>query len=83
MRCRVVRSGLRVAAARGCGADEVEQVLAFDVVELQRAGDRVEHLRGGAVGLPALEAGVVVHAHASEVSHLFTAQAGDPARAVG
>ena len=58
------------------GAGEVEQVRALGVVELQGAGDGVEHGGGGAGDRAALELGVVLHADAGERGDLAAAQAG-------
>jgi len=49
---------------------------AFGVVESQRVGERVEDLIGGAGGVPALQAFVVLDAHTRERGDLFAAQAG-------
>jgi hypothetical protein len=47
-----------------CGAGEVEEVGAFGVVELKRAGERAQHALGDAVHVSALKPGVVLDAHA-------------------
>jgi hypothetical protein len=61
-----------------CTVGQVEQVLAFDVVELQRLRDRVEHALRGAADVAAFELGVVVEADTGEGGDLFAAQAGHP-----
>ena len=65
-----------LAAAGVGGAGEVEQVGPFGLVELQRAGEGLEHGLGDAGEVPALEAGVVVGADAGEQGDFFAAQAG-------
>ena len=52
---------------------------AFGLVELQGPDDAFEHVLGDAVGVAALEAGVVLDADPGEHRHLFAAQALDPA----
>ena len=54
-------------------------VLAFDVVELQRPGDRVEHALRRSADVPALELRVVVQAHPGQPCDLFAAEAGHAA----
>ena len=49
---------------------------AFGVVEAQRVSERVEDLIGGAGGVPALQAFVVLDAHTGEGGDLFASQAG-------
>jgi hypothetical protein len=56
---------------------------ALGVVELQRAGERLEHALGDSPDVAALEAGVVRDAHAGEDGDLLAAQSGNAARAVG
>ncbi len=57
---------------------------ALGLVEPQRAGDRVEHLRRDARDGAALDPRVVLDAHAGERRHLAAAQAADlAARADG
>jgi len=46
---------------------------AFGVVESQRVGERVEDLIGGAGGVPALQAFVVLDAHTCEGGDLLAA----------
>ena len=74
-------------AARGKdglrGAGQVEQVRALGVVELQRAGERVEHAVGDAAHVAALQARVVRDADAGQHGHLLAPQAGHAARPVG
>jgi hypothetical protein len=56
-----------VAGRVGCGvASEVEEVVAFDIVELQGSRDALEHAPGGVADVAALEPGVVVGADAGE-----------------
>jgi hypothetical protein len=50
---------------------EVEEMGAFGVVEAQRVRERIEDLIGGAGGVPALQAFVVLDAHACEGGDLF------------
>lgn len=55
---------LLARTAAGCcggrrGADQVEQVGSLGLVEMQGAGDALEHVVGDAVGVPALESRVV------------------------
>jgi hypothetical protein len=66
-----------------CGAGEVQEVGAFGVVELERAGERVGHALGGPVHVPALEAGVVGDADAGQDGDLLAAQSRNATRAVG
>ena len=49
---------------------------ALSVVEAQRACERVEDLIGGAGGVPALQAFVVLDAYTCEGGDLFASQAG-------
>ena len=56
---------------------------ALGVVELQRPGERLQHALGDAADVAALEALVVVDAHAGERRDLLAAQARHPPRAVG
>jgi hypothetical protein len=58
-------------------------VRALGVVELERPGQRLEHQLGDAADLAALQAPVVVDAHAGQRRDLLAAQAGDPSPAVG
>src|SRR4051795_1900925 len=64
------------------GAGEVEQVGALGVIELERAGQRVQHALGGAAHVSALQAGVVRDAHAGQDGDLPAAQSGNAATAV-
>ena len=48
------------------------------LVELQRAGDRAEHLVGDAAEVAALQPGVVVDAHAGDHRHLLAPQSRHP-----
>src|SRR4051812_16873013 len=69
-------------AARGPGrTGEVEQVGVLGLVELQRAGDRVQDVLGHAADVALLEPRVPVRADASEHSDLFASQARDAAAA--
>ncbi len=61
------------------GADQVEQVGPFGLVELQGPGDAFEDVFGRTVGVSAFEAGVVLDADAGQHGHLFSAQAGHAA----
>jgi hypothetical protein len=58
---------------------EAEQVGAFGVVELQGAGEGVEHAGRDTGQRAALELCVVLHAHSGQRRDLATAQPGDPA----
>ena len=58
---------------------EAEQVGAFGVVELQGAGERVEHAGGDSGQGAAFELGVVLHAHAGQRGDLAAPQAGHAA----
>ena len=55
---------------------------AFGVVELQRAGERVEHAFGDAAEIAAFEAGVVGNADSGQHRDLFAAQSGNAPRTV-
>ena len=55
-------------------AREVEQVRRLGLVELQGAGERVEHAVGDAGQIAPLESRVVVDADAGEQRHLFSAE---------
>jgi hypothetical protein len=52
---------------------------AFGVVEVKHGGDCVQDAVGGAAGVPALEPGVVLDAHAGEAGDLLAAQPGHAA----
>jgi hypothetical protein len=52
---------------------------AFQIVELQGAGDGVEHRLGHVGTAAAFQTDVIVHADARQLGHLLTPQAGDPA----
>ena len=57
------RCGPRAAARPAwcaCGAEQVEQVAAFGVVELERMGDAVDDALGDPGSIAALEADVVL-----------------------
>jgi hypothetical protein len=56
------------------GADEVEHVGAFCVIELQGSGDAFEHLLRRPGRVAALQAGVVLDADPREHRHLFAAK---------
>ena len=90
----VIVSSTRCTAGRTCsgvvrapggellgGADQVEQVGAFDVVELQGAGDGFEDVLGDAADVAAFELRVVLDADPGEHRHLLAAQPGDAAAA--
>jgi hypothetical protein len=68
----------RPRAAGVVGAEQARsnRCSPFDVVELQRSRDGVEHALGGAADLAAFELGVVVDADAGEHGDLFAAQTG-------
>src|SRR4051812_44903870 len=55
---------------------------ALGVVELERAGQRVQHALGGAAHVSALQAGVVRDAHAGQDGDLLAAQSRNAATAV-
>jgi hypothetical protein len=61
----------------------VERVRALGVVELERAGQRLEHVLGDAAHVAALEPRVVRDADAGEYRDLLAPQPGDAAAAVG
>jgi hypothetical protein len=61
------------------GAGEVQQVRAFGGVELQSAGQRLQHGFGDALHVAALQPGVVGDAHAGEDGDLLATQPGNPA----
>ena len=70
--------------ARRGGPGEVEQVQALGLVERERVGEGLQDALGHAGEVPALEARVVVDAHAGEHRDLLPAQAGHaPVRAPG
>jgi hypothetical protein len=60
-------------------ARQVEEVGAFDVVELQGASDSVQHAVGDADEVPLLKSGVVVDGHPRDHRHLFPPQTRRPA----
>jgi hypothetical protein len=64
------------------GAGEVEEVGALGVVEAQRVGERLEDAVGGAGGVAALQALVVLDADAGQRGDLLAAQPGHPPLAV-
>ena len=55
----------------------------FGIVELQRAGERLEHAFGHAAHVAALEAGVVGNADSGQDRDLLAAQSGNAPRTVG
>ena len=63
---------------RGCCLGKCAQMLAFGLVELQRIGDTLEHLFGGAGEVAALHADVVVDAHAGERQAAWNANCAEP-----
>jgi len=80
----------RWASASGAAAagrwrpDQVKEVRALGLVELERAAHGVEHVVGHAAGVAALETRVVLDADPREQRHLLAPQARHPARsAVG
>ena len=72
----------RRGVGRAGGAGEVEQVGALGVVEPQRVGERVEDGVGGAAGVAALQALVVLDAHPGQRGDLLAPQPGHPPLAV-
>jgi transcriptional regulator of aromatic amino acid metabolism len=58
------------------GAGEVEQMRSFGLIQMQRAGQRIEHAVGRAAEVAALEAVVVVDAEPGEGGDLLAPQAG-------
>ena len=75
-RADLLRAGAAasLAGGRAGGAREVEEVRALGVVELERVGERVEHAVGGAGGVAALQALVVLDADAGQRGDLLAAQ---------
>jgi hypothetical protein len=71
-------TGAHACAGAVGGLRQVEQVGSLGVVELQRAGDRVEDGGGGTGEVAAFELGVVLDAHAGRRGHLAAAESGDP-----
>jgi hypothetical protein len=70
------------ATGAGSGSrrsDEVVEVGSFCVVEVQRPGDAFEDIVGDALGVAALEAGVVLDAHSCEAGNFVSTEARDPA----
>lgn len=74
---RLPQGGRRWAGASGQDGwpEEVEQVGALGIVELQRSGDGVQDAVGRAGDRPAFELRVVVDADAGEEGDLLTSQA--------
>ena len=70
------------AAPRPGAPRQLVQVRGRVLVELQHAGERVEHLLGRVPVAPLLEAHVVVRGDAGEHRQLLAAQAGHAAAAV-
>jgi hypothetical protein len=71
----------RRPACRGPGAGaggQVVQVAALGLVESQRPGDRVEHLRRGVLRVALFQPGVVGGAHPGQQGQLLAAQARHP-----
>ena len=60
-----------------CRAGKVEQVRTLSVIELQGSGKRVQDGVGGAAGVAAFQAGVVVDADPGQQRDLLPAQASD------
>ena len=73
MRCLTGPRALRGATGLG-GAGEVEEVGALGVVELKRAGERLEHELGDAADVAALQALVVLDADAGQRGDLLAPQ---------
>jgi hypothetical protein len=65
----------RGRVGRAC---KIGQMRALGLVELQRAGQRLQHAVGHAVDVAALQPRVVVDAHPGEQRDLLAAQAGYP-----
>ena len=65
------------AVFAGSAAGEVVEVKAFGVVELQGAGECIEHAVGGAAKVAALEPYVVIDADLGEPGDLIATQAGN------
>ena len=63
------------------GAHEVKQMRPLDLVQLEGAGDRFEHIFGEAPDVAAFQLRVVLDADVSEERHLLAPQAGDPSPA--
>ena len=74
-RCGGVRRRVRGGAG---GADQVEQMGPFGVVELQRPGDSVDDALGDSGRIAALELGVVLARNAGQQGNLVATQACDP-----
>ena len=74
-------AGSHAGAGAVGGVGEVEQVGPFGVVELEGAGDRVEHGGGDAGEGAAFELGVVLDADPGQGGDLAAAQPGHPAGA--
>jgi hypothetical protein len=70
-------------ARRPQGAGEVEEVRPLGLIELQGAGERLEHAVGDALHVTALDPGVVGDADAGQDGDLLATQLGDPAAAIG
>ena len=78
LHARADRAAGRRQACRRLGPGEVEEVEPFGIVEVEGAGDGVEHAVGRSVNVAALELGVVVRAHAGEIRHLLAPQPRHP-----
>ena len=74
---RAGRRGVRAARAAVGRVDQVEQVRVLGLVQLQGAGEPFEDAVGRALRVPALQAGVVVHADPGQQRDLLAAQPGD------
>jgi hypothetical protein len=68
----------RARRGRLCGSDEVEEMGALGVVELERPSQRIEHAVGDPVRVAALQTRVVGNAHARQDGDLLPAQPRDP-----
>ena len=73
----------RVFGRRVGGVRQVVQVGVFGFVELQGAGDGVEHAVGDSGQVAAFQLGVVVGADSGEHGDFFAAQSRDTAAAIG
>ena len=73
------RRGRRIGVAAVGLVGEAQQVGAFGVVELESAGERVQHAGRDTGEGAAFEFGVVLHAHAGQAGDLAAPQPGNPA----
>ncbi len=73
------RRAMPAPQQRRCGAGQVEQVRALGLIQLQGAGECVKDGVGGAAGVAAFQAGVVVDAEPGQQRDLLPAEPGDAA----